>query len=263
MEKNYSVITKDLKGLSLTEIQIYATLRSYRKKEGYADLTQKQIAHSTGLSQRTVERVIPALINDKRLFSKVDKLKLGGVKKQNLYYFSKCNNYFFVKNAYFKNLTQAKCFVLLLKSLCLNNTNSCKLSIRRIEKLTGMDHKTIAKYITRSMQEKLIDEHLNIIDRNIVPAAFNTEEVHWNNIKDFVYHTIAKFCSSKGINVPFKDDRLLGYITPRYSIINGSLLQDLNKRCVNLPRQISLGYFVKVLTGKKAAIRKACSILVN
>lgn len=258
--KGYTTLTKELLNLSLNEIWIYAIIKSFRKKEGYSDLTYKQIALYSGMPEKTVEKIVPALKNNTKLFSKVVKIEVQGSKMRNNYYFTETDNYFFVKNELFTDPNKDKAILLLIKSLCLNNTNECKLSINKISELTGMHRATLTKYIKLAISNDWLTEDLTIKDENIVESIYKKNSVR--EINAYNYNVIKEFCECKGVSAPFNDRKLIGYITPAFSMCDDSLKKVLEERCSTLPEKVSLTYFIKVLRNIKVEQKQEQTVII-
>lgn len=257
--KGYTTITKDLYGLSLNEIWIYAVIKSYRKKEGYSDLTYKQISEYSGISEKTVEKIIPNLIKNKSLFSKVDKVDIGNNRKQNNYYFPNYDNYFFVDNKFIvadKNYKE-KSILLIIKSLCLNNTNECKLSRNEISKLTKISLPTLRKYINNAVALDFIKDDLTITNKYILERKDKADSL--DELNTYNYKVICKLCDINNVEAPKRDDKLLNYISSKCIITSKDdakkcvggfsmyLPYILKTRCPKLPNKVNLAYFVKVI----------------
>lgn len=244
--KGYTTLTKEIKNLSINEVWIYSIIKSFRKKDGYSDLTYKQIAEYSGISIKTVEKVIPKLIKNKSLFSKVEKKDLGDGMTQNQYYFNDGDNWFKVDNKYFSDCSnyKEKAFVLILKSICLNDTNNWEWSNSELAKHIKLSRPTIIKYMESAKQCNLINNK-EIIDSNVIDKVKK-------NINDFNYNVIKKFCELKGVEAPQKDEKLLGYISAQCSSTEEMRTDDylpyvLVTRCKTLPEHTNLAYFVKVV----------------
>lgn len=68
-----------------------------------------------------------------------------------------------------------------------------------------------------------------------------------------IYREICDFCKVKSVAIPNWDKRVMSVLLTKYNAIEVSstepisLTYQLNKRCKNLPEQVSLAYFVKAL----------------
>lgn len=244
MKRNgFTTVSKDMLFLSPQEMIVFAVIKSFRKKEGYSDLTFKQIEEHSKVTN--IDRIIPRI---KTCFNKIEQVDLGNNRKQNNYYFKQDKNYFFINNKFFEDITKdnykLKGFVLLLKSICINNTNTCKLSKDEICKKLNISKPTLNKYIKESDD---IIEGSNGIE--IVNPYFSKSSV---SINVFNYQVIKAFCEYKGVNPPTYDDKLMNYISAQCCVdtkveSNAYLPYVLVNRCNNLPSEVNLAYFVKVV----------------
>ncbi|WP_390443598.1 hypothetical protein [Alistipes onderdonkii] len=94
-------------------------------------VTEEKLSLLTGLDERTIRRVIKRLKDAGCLTVQtiVKEDADRGFIKRNAYYIKPENkNYFFLDNSFFKRNYPAKIagFLLLLKSVCLNNTDTIR-----------------------------------------------------------------------------------------------------------------------------------------
>lgn len=148
MKRNgYTTISKELAKLKLNEIWVYSILKSYRKKEGFTDLTLEQIECLSGVSN--IERIIPKL---KPYLLKIEQKKLDSYRMQNLYYFKKEESFVYLDNRFFEvqdiKDVKTKAFLIKLKLLCISGTNHCNFDKKEIAKRLNMSRPTLDKYIS-------------------------------------------------------------------------------------------------------------------
>lgn len=68
-----------------------------------------------------------------------------------------------------------------------------------------------------------------------------------------IYKEICDFCKTKGVAVPYWDKRAMSVLLTKYNAVGVSKTEpisitcQLNKRCKNLPENVSLHYFMKAL----------------
>ena len=68
-----------------------------------------------------------------------------------------------------------------------------------------------------------------------------------------IYKEICEFCKAKGVAIPNWNKRALSVLLTKYNAVGVSktepisLTYQLNKRCENPPKRVSLPYFIKVL----------------
>ena len=170
-----------------------------------------------------------------------------------------------------------KAFLVLLKCLCLNNTNVTYYSKSKIAQLLNMDRGTVSKYIKMAIEhDKLVegDKFFMITDENIMVDL--PEQVIEETNK--VYGIIRDYCIKQNVIPPPYDAKLASHLlqmrfnTPedvlkrdmennKYRSVEDykyySLVYNLPIHCKNLPKQInSLQYFIKAFLGKKKQVDK-------
>lgn len=74
------------------------------------------------------------------------------------------------------------------------------------------------------------------------------------DLKGKCYKTIYDYCKSQKVVPPVKDADTndIGMIAAFYIDPRKDILQDLKERCPKLPKYVSMCYFTKALTNKKA-----------
>lgn len=110
----------------------------------------------TGLNEKTIKRSIKHLKD----------LNYIEVKfyKHNYYYIKSIDkNYFLVENSFFDNHYPAKIsgLLLLLKSICINDTNIIKLSDRKISKILRLSRNTVSLLLKQCIDLKLIKKNID------------------------------------------------------------------------------------------------------
>ena len=175
-----------------------------------------------------------------------------GFIKRNTYYIKpEKSNYFFLDNSYFKRNYPAKIagFLLLLKAICLNNTDTIQWSISQIAKGIGLSRNTTTALLNECLQLRLIKPISNGYE--LTAGCFINSSVKKTNAG--IYKEICDFCKVKGVAVPKWDKRAMSVLLIKYNAIGLSNIEpisiayQLDKRCKNLPEKVSLPYFIKVL----------------
>ena len=161
------------------------------------------------------------------------------------------SNYFFLDNSYFKRNYPAKIagFLLLLKSVCLNNTDTVQWSNAKIAEAIGLSRNTTTALLNECLQLGLI----KAIEKGyeLTAGCFINSAVRKTDAG--IYKEICDFCKKKGVAAPKWDKRAMSVLLTKYNAIDVpstesiSLTYQLNKRCKNLPEKVSLAYFVKAL----------------
>ena len=273
---NYSILDKDIKkyrsGKNKNE-DVF--LLGYMKgcctgfQSGESHVTQEKLKTLTGIPVRTIQNIIYRL-RETNLIS-VETLQKGK-QKLNVYRFNlKPANFFFVNNSfYYTNLEQKeKGFLLLLKSLCINNTNTTLYNRTKIAEELGQDRGTVSKLINTLIAKNMLLELNNgfQLPANYFPLYSKDESSNYEYEKlrsedKFVLDSILEFCDKKGTVVFTPDLQPLKLIFAHYpflendfeNVINKDFIKThflpeiLNVRCKTLPHKIeSLSYFLNVL----------------
>ena len=162
-----------------------------------------------------------------------------------------------------------KAFLVLLKCLCLNNTNVTSYGKNKIAQLLNMDRGTVSKYMEMAIKEGKVIE-INkvffITDTNIITDLPHVKDsfTFLDKIAREKYKIIHDYCVERNVVPPPYDYKLMEILyLYRYNrpepdleaaISNEteanyySLKYNLSKLCANLPKQVySLQYFLTSL----------------
>lgn len=257
---NYTVIPKSivnfLTGNSKpVDIYVWATIKCCSNyKTNISHITEEKLSLLTGLDERTIRRVIKRL-KDAGCLTVQTTIKEDadrGFIKRNSYYIKPANkNYFFLDNSFFKRNYPAKIagFLLLLKAICLNNTDTIQWSNSQIAKGIGLSRNTTTALLNECLQLGLIKQIAKGYE--LTAGCFINSAVRKTDAG--IYKEICDFCKSKGITPSNWDKRAMSVLLTKYNAIGLSasepitITYQLNKRCKNLPEKVSLAYFVKAL----------------
>ena len=166
-----------------------------------------------------------------------------------------------------------KAFLVLLKCLCLNNTNVTSYSKNKIAQLLNMDRGTVSKYMEMAIKEGKVIE-INkvffITDTNIIMDLPHVKDsfTFLDKIAREKYKIIHDYCVERNVVPPPYDYKLMEILCLyRYNhpepdleaaISNEteanyySRKYNLSKLCANLPKQVySLQYFLTSLINTK------------
>lgn len=273
---NYSILDKDIRkyrsGKNKNE-DIF--LLGYIKgcctnfKSGESHVTQEKLKTLTGLALRTIQSIISRL----RETNLIDVYTLQkGQQRLNVYRFNlKPANFFFVNNSfYYTNIDQKeKGLLLLIKSLCINNTNTTLYNRTKIAEELGQNRGTVSKLINTLIDKNMLLELDNgfQLPANYFPlySKDKTSDYEYEKIRSedkFVLETILDFCNEKGTILFTPDLQPLKLIFSNYPFVEKDfekvtdevfikthyLPEILKTRCENLPPKIeSLNYFLRVL----------------
>ena len=257
---NYTVIPKSIVNFQTgnskpVDIYVWATIKyCSNHKTNISHVTEEKLSLLTGLDERTIRRSIKRL-KDAGYLTVQTTIKEDadrGFIKRNTYYIAPIKtNYFFLDNSFFQKKYPAKIagFLLLLKAICLNNTDTIQWSISQIAKGIGLSRNTITALIKECQQLGLIKPISNGYE--LTAGCFINSSVKKTNAG--IYKELCEFCQSKGVTPPNWDKRAMSVLLTKYNAIGLlrtepiSITYQLNKRCKTLPEKASLPYFIKVL----------------
>ena len=257
---NYTVIPKSIVNFQTgnskpVDIYVWATIKyCSNHKTNISHVTEEKLSLLTGLDERTIRRSMKRL-KDAGYLTVQTTIKEDadrGFIKRNTYYIAPIKtNYFFLDNSFFQKNYPAKIagFLLLLKAICLNNTDTIQWSISQIAKGIGLSRNTITALIKECQQLGLIKPISNGYE--LTAGCFINSSVKKTNAG--IYKELCEFCQSKGVTPPNWDKRAMSVLLTKYNAIGLlrtepiSITYQLNKRCKTLPEKASLPYFIKVL----------------
>ena len=261
---NYTVIPKSIVNFQTgnskpTDIYVWATIKCCSNhKTNISHVTEEKLSLLTGLDERTIRRVIKRL-KDAGCLTVQTTIKedadRGFIKRNSYYIKPEKSNYFFLDNGFFKKNYPAKIagFLLLLKSVCLNNTDTVQWSNSQIAKSIGLSRNTTTALLNECQQLGLIKRIAKGYE--LTAGCFINSAVRKTDAG--VYKEICEFCKSKGITPPIWDKRAMSVLLTKYNSINLSasepitITYQLNERCKTLPEKVSLSYFIKALDMQK------------
>lgn len=166
-----------------------------------------------------------------------------------------------------------KGFILLVKCVCLNNTNITKYSLRQIAERIGLSYSTIQNNMNKCITLGYIVQEngyyriaLPYFDKgNDKQFPMGTPDLY----KD-IYRAISNYCIMKNCTIPPYNKDLISKIAVKYTYMESeltelgnkaiaeqySITRQLESRLPNPPDKIdSLNYFVKALTNDVARIK--------
>lgn len=257
---NYTVIPKSIVNFQTgnskpVDIYVWATIKCCSNhKTNISHVTEEKLSLLTGLDERTIRRVIKRLKDASCLTvqTTVKEDADRGFIKRNSYYIKPANkNYFFLDNSFFKKNYPAKIagFLLLLKAICLNNTDTVQWSNSQIAKSVGLSRNTTIALLNECLQLGLIKRIAKGYE--LTAGCFINSAVRKTDAG--IYKEICEFCKSKGMTPPNWDKRAMSVLLTKYNAIDVprtepiSITYQLDKRCKTLPEKVSLAYFIKTL----------------
>ena len=257
---NYTVIPKSIVNFQTgnskpVDIYVWATIKyCSNHKTNISHVTEEKLSLLTGLDERTIRRSIKRL-KDAGYLTVQTTIKEDadrGFIKRNTYYIAPIKtNYFFLDNSFFQKNYPAKIagFLLLLKAICLNNTDTIQWSISQIAKGIGLSRNTITALIKECQQLGLIKPISNGYE--LTAGCFINSSVKKTNAG--IYKELCEFCKMKGVAAPKWDKGAMSVLLTKYNAIGLSrtepisITYQLDKRCKTLSEKVSLPYFIKVL----------------
>lgn len=261
---NYTVIPKSIVNFQTgnnkpVDVYVWATIKCCSNhKTNISHVTEEKLSLLTGLDERTIRRVIKRL-KDAGYLTVQTTIKEDadrGFIKRNSYYIKSANkDYFFLDNGFFNKNYPAKIagFLLLLKSVCLNNTDTVQWSNSQIAKAVGLSRNTVTALLNECRRLGLI----KAIEKGyeLTAGCFINSAVR--KTAAGIYKEICEFCKSQGTTPPNWDKRAMSVLLTKYNSINLSasepitITYQLNERCKTLPEKVSLPYFIKALDMQK------------
>lgn len=146
--------------------------------------------------------------------------------------------------------SKVKGFLILLKCLCVNNTNLLNYNKSQISRLLNIDIKTIRSYINLSLELKLIEETdsgFRILNKSIledyktptVPKSYMDHHIDY-------YYLIYNFCIENNLPIPRFDDYLVMKLLINYD--NDFIIEKLEANIDKFKNRkyLTLEYLVKV-----------------
>ena len=261
---NYTVIPKSIVNFQTgnskpVDIYVWATIKCCSNyKTNISHITEEKLSLLTGLDERTIRRSIKRL-KDAGCMTVQTTIKEDadrGFIKRNSYYIKPANkDYFFLDNSFFKKNYPAKIagFLLLLKSVCLNNTDTVQWSNSQIAKAVGLSRNTTTALLNECRRLGLI----KAIEKGyeLTAGCFINSAVR--KTAAGIYKEICEFCKSQGTMPPIWDKRVMSVLLTKYNAVGLpasepiTITYQLNKRCKTLPEKVSLPYFIKTLDMQK------------
>ena len=215
---NYTVIPKSIVNFQTgnskpIDIYVWATIKyCSNHKTNISHITEEKLSLLTELDERTIRRSIKRLKDAGYLtvHTTIKEDADRGFIKRNSYYIKPANkDYFFLDNSFFKRNYPAKIagFLLLLKSVCLNNTDTIQWRNSQIAKSIGLSRNTTTALIKECLQLGLIKQIAKGYELTV--DCFINSSVKKTNAG--IYKEICDFCKVKGITAPKWDKRACPY----------------------------------------------------
>ena len=257
---NYTVIPKSIVNFQTgnskpVDVSVWAVIKCCSNhKTNISHVTEEKLSLLTGLDERTIRRSIKRLKDAGYLTVQTtikEDADRGFIKRNSYFIKPVIKDYFFLDNSFFKRNYPAKIagFLLLLKAICLNNSDTVQWSNSQIAKGIGLSRNTTTALLNECLQLGLIKQ----IAKGYELAAGYFINSAVNKTDAGIYKEICDFCKVKGVTAPKWDKRAMSVLLTKYNSINLpasepiTITCQLNKRCKNLPDKVSLPYFIKAL----------------
>ena len=224
---NYTVIPKSIVNFQTgnskpIDIYVWATIKyCSNHKTNISHITEEKLSLLTGLDERTIRRSIKRLKDAGYLTVQTtikEDADRGFIKRNSYYIKPEKSNYFFLDNSYFKRNYPAKIagFLLLLKAICLNNTDTIQWSISQIAKSIGLSRNTTTALLNECQQLGLIKRIAKSYE--LTAGCFINSAVRKTDAG--IYKEICDFCKAKDIAIPNWDKRAMSVLLTKYNSIN-------------------------------------------
>ena len=289
MKRGYIIIDKNINNYKTgknknLDIYLYAYIKLCSDfKTGISHATEKKIHELTGIALRTMQSAISRLRKTDLIYIET---KHDGEKRHNTYFFNKKpENFFYVDNSLFHVDMDVKLkgLLLLVKSLCINNTNTTLYNKTTIAKTIGQDRTNVSKMINELIEKDMLIE-INgafVLPANYFPfyskekqSKYNYEK--FNRYDEFVLNSILEICRDKNTVLFVSNLEPLEWIFACFPILEKDvenldnekkmvcyLPEVLKSRCSTLPHKIeSLNYFLEVLNIKKPEQTKTNNTII-
>lgn len=250
-----SIVTFQTGNSKPVDVYVWATIKCCSDhKTNISHVTEEKLALLTGLDERTIRRVVKRLREAGCLTvqTAIKEDAVRGFIKRNSYQIKPVEkDFFLLNNGFFTRNYSAKMagFLLLLKAICLNNTNTIQWSKSQIAQALGLSRNTVSTLLEECRQAGLIKPQAKgyelTTDCFILPTIKQTEAA--------IYKELCDFCKAKGVAAPRRNKVALSVLLTKYNAAGVpstepiSLTYQLNKRCTQLPEKVSIPYFIKVL----------------
>lgn len=243
----------------LEEIFTYAAIRSQIKCNNLqAVFPQNQLAELVGVNERTI-RNYTDILEKSGLIIDTTKKHGTGEYAHNVYQLDYIANEYFIMNP--ELITEEsisaklKGLLMLIKSYCIKGTNNLPFKSKKhlAEEVLHIGKNQLSAYLKELEAKKFI----RIIGKTLVlPKKFFKLFID-DYIENLLYETIYDYCLSQDVVPPYKDKDTndIGMIAAHYTTPD-ELLFALRRRCLKLPKNVSMAYFAKILRNKRAETKK-------
>lgn len=255
---NYRIIDRNITGkLSANETYtLFCLLSKSDYTTGLSHIKQETLKDIIGIKKIDTLQSHLSKFYELNILRKKTSGHIGdkGYFKTNIYHYQiPTDNWVRINLDLIKNQnipSKIKGFLILLKCLCVNNTNLLNYNKSQISRLLNIDIKTIRSYINLSLELKLIEETdsgFRILNKSIledyktptVPKSYMDHHIDY-------YYLIYNFCIENNLPIPRFDDYLVMKLLINYDddFIIEKLEANIDK--FKNRKYLTLEYLVKV-----------------
>lgn len=214
-----SIVTFQTGNSKPVDVYVWATIKCCSDHQtNISHITEEKQALLTGLDERTIRRVVKRLKEAGCLTvqTAIKEDAVRGFIKRNSYQIKPVEkDFFLLNNGFFTRNYSAKMagFLLLLKAICLNNTNTIQWSNSQIAQALGLSRNTVSALLEECRQAGLIKPQAKgyelTTDCFIQPAIKQTEAA--------IYKELCDFCKAKGVAAPRRNKVALSVLLTKYN----------------------------------------------
>lgn len=263
----YRIIDRNIAGkLSANETYtLFCLLSKSDYKTGFSHIKQETLKDIIGIKKIDTLQAHLNKFYELKILSKKTRGHIGdrGYFKTNIYHYQiPIENWIRIKLDLINNSnipSKIKGFLILLKCLCVNNTNLLNYNKSQISRILNIDVKTVRSYISISLELELIEEIENgyrILNKFIledcktptVPKSYMDHHVDY-------YYLICNFCIDNNLPIPRFEDHIIEQLLINFDVFIVEKLEaniDKFKSC----KYLSLEYIAKTLGIKLYNIQK-------
>lgn len=235
---------------------VWATIRSCSNyRDGISHVTIEKLVALTNIKEKTIRRSIRRLEESELL--QITTHFSDEATRHNTYDTSfRQRNYFMLDRDFFQQgyVLKIAGFILLLKCVCINGTNTIGWNKREIADGIGMSRNTVSTLLDECLRQELITQ--DKYGYTLTGDYFINDSIRQADRE--VFAVLDAFCTSRGSRLrPYKSKNrvALEMIGSRYRPLADyreneyiDLRYNLEQRCPKtLPKEVSVEYFLKPL----------------
>lgn len=243
----------------LNEIFTYAAIRSQIKDGNLlqAVYPQNQLAELLEVDEKSIRNYIDTL-EKSGLILDITKKHGTGEYSHNVYHFDYLDRECFMMNPSLiteRSISpKLKGLLMLIKANCVKGTNYLEFNSKQhLSDILHIGKNTLPQYLNELEAKGFISY---IEDALILPKEHFYLYIK-KNLYNLFYETIYDYCLSQNVKPPYKDKHThdIGLLVAEFATPD-ELLSQLRERCPKLPKNVSMNYFTKTLTNKRAVTKE-------